>query len=81
MCSPEPADPQDAQVANMYLQNRAEFDRTAKYWTDTYAKPKNFEDAVSAVCEMGFDRQSARQALEAHDWDETAAVNALLGGS
>jgi hypothetical protein len=29
---------------------------------------------------MGFDRDQAKQALEKHAWDETAAVNTLLGG-
>lgn len=83
LCSPEPGDPQDAEVAKMYKKNREEFDRTAKFWTDTYAKPKsdtNKDDAVTRVCEMGFDRDQARKALEKHDWDESAAVNALLGG-
>ena len=81
MCSAEPGDPQDAEVAKMYMNNRAEFDRTAKFWTESYAKPSSKEDAVSRVCEMGFDRESARKALEKHNWDESAAVNALLGGA
>ncbi|GKY95167.1 hypothetical protein MPSEU_000480200 [Mayamaea pseudoterrestris] len=79
MCSAEPGDPQDAQVAKMYLKDRPKYDETARYWTQTYAKPKDTEDIISRVCEMGFDRDSARQALEKHDWDESAAVNALLG--
>jgi ubiquitin-conjugating enzyme (huntingtin interacting protein 2) len=81
LSSPEPGDPQDAIVAKMYLTNRPEFDKTAKFWTDSYAKPKDTEDTISRVCEMGFDREIARRALEKYDWDETAAVNALLGGS
>jgi ubiquitin-conjugating enzyme (huntingtin interacting protein 2) len=80
MCSPEPSDPQDAEVAKMYTGNRAEFDRTAKFWTETYAKASSKEDAISRVCEMGFDRVSAKKALEKHKWDESAAVNELLGG-
>jgi ubiquitin-conjugating enzyme (huntingtin interacting protein 2) len=81
MCTPEPSDPQDAEVAGMYLNKREEFDRMAKFWTDTYAKPTSKEDAIKRVCEMGFDSASARKALEKHNWDESAAVNALLGGS
>ena len=81
MCSPEPGDPQDAEVAGMYTKNRAEFDRTAKFWTESYAKPTSKEDAIQRVCEMGFDAASARKALEKHNWDESAAVNALLGGA
>eukprot|EP00986_Skeletonema_menzelii_P003051 scaffold894_cov118-Skeletonema_menzelii.AAC.4 len=82
LCSPEPNDPQDAQVAKMYLDNKPEFDRTAKFWVEQYASPKSDtskEDAVGRVCEMGFDRESARKALEKHKWDEQAAVNDLLG--
>ncbi|KAG7373836.1 ubiquitin-conjugating enzyme [Nitzschia inconspicua] len=80
MCSPEPSDPQDAEVAKMYMADRAKFEKTAKFWTETYAKPKDEEAAITRVCEMGFDRDSARKALEKHDWDESAAVNELLGG-
>lgn len=32
MCSPEPDDPQDAQVANMYKTDRKLFEYTAKQW-------------------------------------------------
>ena len=82
LCSPEPSDPQDAQVARMYLDNKAEFDRTARDWVKTHATPKSDEskeEAIGRVCEMGFDKESARKALEKHKWDEIAAVNALLG--
>ena len=82
LCSPEPSDPQDAQVARMYLDNKSEFDRTAKYWVTMYATPKSEDskdEAITRVCEMGFDKESARRALEKHKWDESAAVNALLG--
>lgn len=80
MCSPEPGDPQDAEVAKMYLSDRKKFDKTAKFWTETYAKPMNKEDVITRVCEMGFDRASAKKALEKNNWDESAAVNELLGG-
>ena len=74
-----PGDPQDAEVAKMYMKDRKEFDRTAKFWTESYAKPKSKEEAITRVCEMGFDRESAQRALEKHNWDESAAVNQLLG--
>ncbi|CAJ1911013.1 unnamed protein product [Cylindrotheca closterium] len=80
MCSPEPGDPQDAEVAKMYLSDRKKFDSTAKFWTESYAQPVNEDDAITRVCEMGFDRDSAKAALEKHGWDESAAVNQLLGG-
>lgn len=80
MCSPEPGDPQDAEVAKMYISDRKKFDKTAQFWTETYAKPTSKEDAISRVCEMGFDRGSAKKALEKNGWDENAAVAELLGG-
>ena len=65
----------------MYMNDRATFDNTAKFWTETYAKESNKDDAIMRVCEMGFDRKSAKKALEKHSWDESAAVNDLLGGT
>lgn len=82
LCSPEPTDPQDAQVARMYLDNNKEFNRTAKSWVTMYATPKSEsskDEAIGRVCEMGFDKDSVRRALEKHKWDESAAVNELLG--
>jgi len=37
LCSPEPNDPQDAEVAKHYMTSRASFNETARYWTETYA--------------------------------------------
>jgi ubiquitin-conjugating enzyme (huntingtin interacting protein 2) len=83
LCSPEPNDPQDAQVARMYLSNKSEFDQHAKYWTEMYAsegaKEKKEEGAIDKVCEMGFSRDDAREALVKYGWDKEAAVNSLLG--
>jgi ubiquitin-conjugating enzyme (huntingtin interacting protein 2) len=79
LCSPEPGDPQDAQVAKMYKTDRPEFDRTAKFWTESFAKPTSKEEVLNRVCEMGFPKEQAQAALEKHNWDESAAVNALLG--
>ena len=79
LCSPEPNDPQDAEVARMYKTNIQEFNRTAKYWTDTYAKETSKDEIVARICEMGFSPVDARKALERFHWDESAAVNSLLG--
>ncbi|KAJ7063813.1 ubiquitin-conjugating enzyme/RWD-like protein [Mycena amicta] len=40
LCSPEPNDPQDAEVAKHYTTSRRSFEDTARYWTQTYAVPK-----------------------------------------
>jgi len=37
LCSPEPNDPQDAEVANHYMTSKQSFNDTAKYWTQIYA--------------------------------------------
>jgi ubiquitin-conjugating enzyme (huntingtin interacting protein 2) len=63
----------------MYTNDRKQFDQTARFWTESYAKESNKDEAIDRVCEMGFDRDSARAALEKHGWDESAAVNSLLG--
>jgi len=79
---PEPDDPQDAEVASMYKSNRALFLQTAKYWTSTFAQEtgdKTHEDSIKRIVEMGFDASQAKKALENHEWDETRALNSLLG--
>lgn len=63
----------------MYKTNIDEFNKTAKFWTDTYAKQSSKDDTVKRVCEMGFGKEEARAALERSGWDESAAVNSLLG--
>lgn len=80
LCSPEAGDPQDAQVAQMYLNDIDEFNKQAKSWTDTYANESSKEQAVAKICEMGFSAESARNALENKGWDENEAVAFLLGG-
>lgn len=72
LCAPEPDDPQDAEVANMYKQDRTKFNKTAAFWTETYANESSKDLAIEAICNMGFDTDSARRAC--------AAVNSLLGG-
>ena len=37
LCSPEPNDPQDAEVAKHYTTSKRSFDETATYWTQIYA--------------------------------------------
>ncbi|KAH9815876.1 ubiquitin-conjugating enzyme/RWD-like protein [Melampsora americana] len=48
LCSPEPNDPQDAEVAKVYLTDRSTFERTARYWTETYAKPTKSSNSSSS---------------------------------
>lgn len=81
LCSPEPNDPQDAEVANMYLQDYETFRNTAKFWAEMYAAPRDesaADAAVQRLVDMGFPEEDARRALEENNNDESAAVNALL---
>jgi ubiquitin-conjugating enzyme (huntingtin interacting protein 2) len=66
----------------MYKNKPEEFVQTAKYWTETFAKKNQGEDdgKVSQLVEMGFSADAARKALMANAWDETLALNSLLGG-
>lgn len=42
LCSPEPKDPQDAEVAKHYMSDRKGFEETARYWTQVYAQPPGY---------------------------------------
>lgn len=51
LCSPEPDDPQDAEVAAHYKADKAGFEDTARFWTECYAKGEGLEsdDAVTSA--------------------------------
>ncbi len=79
LCSPEPDNPQDAVVAQMYKSNKPEFDKTAKEWTQKYAiQEKNEEVKINKLVEMGFDREQCIQALKDNAWDEKDALQSIL---
>ncbi|EJD37495.1 hypothetical protein AURDEDRAFT_116792 [Auricularia subglabra TFB-10046 SS5] len=60
LCSPEPNDPQDAEVAKHYLTSRESFNDTARYWTQLYAgapgKPKHDPAAMAGIEKAHVDR-------------------------
>ncbi|KAF9490570.1 hypothetical protein BDN71DRAFT_1484421 [Pleurotus eryngii] len=45
LCSPEPNDPQDAEVAKHYMTSKTSFEETATYWTHIYAGGPGSKDA------------------------------------
>ncbi|KAG6829460.1 hypothetical protein H0H92_004422 [Tricholoma furcatifolium] len=49
LCSPEPKDPQDAEVAKHYMTSKASFDTTAIYWTQVYAGGPGPKDSRANV--------------------------------
>merc|ERR1711988_1825807 len=65
LCAPEPDDPQDAEVANQFKTNKAEFTATAKFWTESFAKPLDVDAGVARLTDMGFDAAAAAEALRA----------------
>ncbi|BES98866.1 ubiquitin-conjugating enzyme [Nesidiocoris tenuis] len=73
MASPEPDDPQDAVVAKQYKENLAIFERTARFWTSTYAGGPPADDdcsrKISRLMDMGVDRETACVALSTYNWD------------
>lgn len=73
--SPEPNDPQDAEVAKHYISDRAGFTNTAKYWTQIYASDNESnkvndaelygidESTVKNFENMGFPREKIIEVL------------------
>ncbi|KAK1935901.1 putative ubiquitin-conjugating enzyme [Babesia divergens] len=83
LSAPEPDDPQDAEVANMYRRNYAEFERTAKLWTSTFAQnhSETREGKIRTLIDMGIEREAAIKALTENRWDMTVAVNRIIDQS
>ncbi|KAI3404982.2 ubc1 [Candida oxycetoniae] len=64
--SPEPNDPQDAEVAKHYLSNKKGFEETAAYWTKLYANNGNTDESsgtplVSDSALYGIDEEIVTQ--------------------
>ncbi|KAL4423487.1 hypothetical protein ABPG77_003620 [Micractinium sp. CCAP 211/92] len=82
LSSPQPDDPQDAVVARQYMGSLAEYETTARQWTQMYAHGQQvvgLEAKVLQIVEMGFDREQALAALRKADGDENGAMEILLG--
>ncbi|KAH7337276.1 ubiquitin-conjugating enzyme/RWD-like protein [Rhizoctonia solani] len=56
LCSPEPNDPQDAEVAKHYLTSRSSFNDTARYWAEIYAGAPPRNSGESKVVQPGATR-------------------------
>lgn len=78
LCAPEPDDPQDAVVAQMFKNDLESFNRKAAEWTQNYAKEVTMDDKVQHLMEMGFEAQQCKDALERANGDQTVALNYLL---
>jgi ubiquitin-conjugating enzyme (huntingtin interacting protein 2) len=80
MCSPVPDDPQDAEVASQYKSDINSFNKTAKLWTENYAK-NQAEKKIKELMDMGFDEESSKIALQKHGFDLEKSINYLLSSS
>ena len=74
----------------MYLASIDTFNATARFWTETYAMASQTEEGVEGegreedehvrqLMEMGFDEETAREALQRCGDDLNAAINSLFG--
>lgn len=53
----EPNDPQDAEVARMYLNDYDRFVSTARFWTESFAKEctsSAMQESIDRLVDMGF---------------------------
>lgn len=77
-----PQDPQDGVVAKQYMDDRAAFNAQARAWTLKYAQegqepPFEHETQLKTLVDMGFERASARRALEVTAGDLNKALTQL----
>jgi ubiquitin-protein ligase len=72
LCSPEPSDPQDAEVAKHYLTSRDSFNETARYWAEIYAGAPPSEKA-NAIAAAASDKGKVK-AVATPEFDEIAAA-------
>ncbi|KAF5014471.1 hypothetical protein F66182_14531 [Fusarium sp. NRRL 66182] len=74
LSTPEPKDPQDAEVANMLLRKPKEFERVAREWAITYAgAPKKHIAEGSGGATDASIREQERKAKEDEERDALAA--------
>lgn len=52
LCSPEPNDPQDAEVAKHYMTSKPSFEDTARYWTEIYAGGPGSKAGKATITEV-----------------------------
>lgn len=77
MCAPVPEDPQDGEVAGQYKSDYEAYKKTARMWTENYAKNQG-EKKIKEICDMGFSEEDAKLALQKNGFDTEKSVNYLL---
>lgn len=66
LCSPEPNDPQDAEVAKHYTTSKGSFEETARYWTKIYAGGPGSVEKCSDEAEIERDEVAIAGLEKAH---------------
>ena len=85
LCSPEPRDPQDAEVAKHYMTSKSSFEETARYWTMIYAGgpgkdgagKRSKDGARDEIAMAGLNRAHVDQ-FEALGFERAKVVRGLL---
>ncbi|WBW71642.1 ubiquitin conjugating enzyme E2 Ubc1 [Schizosaccharomyces osmophilus] len=77
LCTPEPSNPQDAQVAQVYIQNYDQFIQTAREWVRLYAQPPAFIDVEEASDSYNGIDPKVVQSLQNFGFDQDVIVRAL----
>lgn len=74
LCSPEPNDPQDAEVAKHYTTSKNSFNDTAVYWTQIYAGGPGLKEKKGKGAEIGTRDEVAIAGLEKAHVDQFEAL-------
>ncbi|EPX72483.1 ubiquitin conjugating enzyme Ubc1 [Schizosaccharomyces octosporus yFS286] len=77
LCTPEPSNPQDAQVAQVYIENHDQFIKTAKEWVRLYAQPPAFIDVEEEGDSYNGIDPKVVQSLQNFGFDQNVIVSAL----
>jgi len=83
LSTPEPDDPQDAEVATQYRNDRKSFQAKAKQWTQKYAiaEPGDFSERIANVMsKTGCKDDQARLYLCRYGWNVDDAVKKIAAG-
>ena len=79
LSTPEPKDPQDAEVAQMLMRNPKEFERVAREWAVVHAgAPRQQLAEGSGGATASSIRQKAAKSREEQEQEELAAYVTLL---
>jgi hypothetical protein len=80
LSSPEPSDPQDAEVAKHYMTSREGFDETARYWAEIYAgaPPRERKEGDSSAAGAGEEVDAGAAAKESKKSEKAKAKEPVI---